>query len=54
MKCFLTGAQFFLNFTTWAALYCIWIFATLLPTVVYEGTSLNSNIDIQKVVVVAL
>lgn len=49
-----SGAQFFLNFNMWAALYCIWIFTTLLPAVVNEGTSPNGNIDIQKVVIVVL
>lgn len=46
--------QFFVNFVFWAALFCLWVFATVLVFVVKEGASPDGNFDIQEIVIVAL
>ncbi|KZP33218.1 zf-DHHC-domain-containing protein [Athelia psychrophila] len=46
--------KFFLNFVLWAAIFCIWIFASLLVFVVKQGLRPAGAIDIQEVVIIAL
>jgi len=38
----------------WAALFCLWIFATLLALVVKEGSKPNGNLDPFEIVVIAM
>jgi len=46
--------KFFVNFVLWAALFCIWVFATLLALVIKQGSNLSGDIDPHKIVIIAL
>jgi hypothetical protein len=42
------------NFVFWAALFCLWIFTTLLALVVKDGSKPDGNLDPLEIVVIAL
>ncbi|EKM52384.1 uncharacterized protein PHACADRAFT_260719 [Phanerochaete carnosa HHB-10118-sp] len=44
--------KFFVNFLQWAAIFCMWTFATLVPGAVQEGR--DSDLDAQYIVIIAL
>jgi palmitoyltransferase len=38
----------------WGALFCLWIFTTLLALVIKQGSNLSGNIDPHEIVIIAL
>lgn len=44
--------KFFVNFLEWAAIFCMWTFATLVAGAVHEGH--DGDLDAEYIVIVAL